>query len=66
VFRAPIHLQQGVWTKLEDKSIPAFKNEKLSALFKHSVEFPGLALFWRWGLAGVRDEAEGSEKQVKC
>jgi len=31
-----------------DKSISAFKNEKLSGLFKHSVEPHGLVLFHRW------------------
>lgn len=31
-----------------DKSISAFKNEKLSGLFKHSVEPHGLVLFYRW------------------
>lgn len=61
VFCAPIHLHQGVWAKLEDKSISAFKNEKLSALFKPSMELFGLALFWRWGVwqewgGGVRQE----------
>lgn len=52
VFCAPIHLHQGVWAKLEDKSVPAFKNEKLSALFKHSMELPSSVLFWRggWGV----------------
>lgn len=52
VFCAPIHLHQGVWVKLEDKSVPAFKNEKLSALFKHSMELPSSVLFWRggWGV----------------
>lgn len=61
VFRAPIHLHQGVWAKLEDKSIPAFKNEKFSALFK-----PGAALL-AWcdsgggGWAGMGGKVEGSD-----
>lgn len=63
MFRAPIHLYQGVWEKLEDKSIPAFKNEKLSALFKHSVKLPGLVLFWRWGPVGWG--IEGGERGVR-
>lgn len=41
--------------KLEDKSIPAFKNEKLSALFKHSMELSGLML-GGGGIVGVRKE----------
>lgn len=49
VFRAPIHLHPGVWAKLEDKSIPAFKNEKFSALSKRSMALPGLVPFWMWG-----------------